>query len=174
MVHTLLAVPVPAADPLVRRLTAEWEASYELGGVDEVHAHVTVLGPLIPVEAVDDQLHATLRRMYEATAPFDFRLEEVGVFTGTAVYLAPDPARRFAKLTADAVKAFPSYPPYGGKFDNVVPHMTLGPIWSPEMERALVAAGTAAVPIEATATEVRLILNDHKSFHTIGQYPLGG
>ncbi len=174
MVHTLLAVPVPSADPLVRRLTAKWEPSYALGGVDDVHAHVTVLGPFVPVEAVDEQLDATLREVYEATSPFDFRLEEVRVFSGSVVYLAPEPADRFAQLTADAVKAFPGYPPYGGKFDAVVPHMTLGPIWSPEMERALVAAGIAAVPIDATANEVRLILNDDRSFHTIGRYPFGG
>jgi hypothetical protein len=52
--------------------------------------------------------------------------------------------------------------------------MTLGPIWSPAMGRELVAAGNAAIPIAEVATEVRLILNDDKSFGTIGRYVLGG
>ena len=66
------------------------------------------------------------------------------LFSETVVYLAPELPDPFEELTARTVEAFPAYPPYGGKFDTVVPHMSLGPIWSPEMERALVAAGAVA------------------------------
>jgi 2'-5' RNA ligase len=110
VVHTLLAVPVPAADPLVRQLTTKWEPSYQLGDAEDIQAHVTVLGPFIPFEEVDEQLHATLRALYAATAPFGFRLAEVRVFSETVVYLAPEPADAFQELTARTVEAFPSYP----------------------------------------------------------------
>jgi 2'-5' RNA ligase len=172
--HTLLAVPVPVADSLVRQLTARWEPSYRLGDAEDIQAHVTVLGPFIPCEEVDGQLHARLQALYAGVAPFSFRLTEVRVFSDTVVYLAPEPQDRFEELTARTVDAFPAYPPYGGKFDAVVPHMTLGPIWSPAMERELFEAGSAAIPIADVATEVRLILNDDKSFATIGRYALGG
>lgn len=174
MTHTLLAVPVPAADSLVRELTAKWEPSYRLGEAGDIQAHVTVLGPFIPVEDVDEPLHARLQAFYAGVAPFSFRLTEVRIFSETVVYLAPEPADRFEDLTARTVEAFPGYPPYGGKFDNVVPHMTLGPIWSPAMEREIAAAGNAAIPIAEVASEIRLILNDDKSFTTIGRYELGG
>lgn len=173
MAHTLLAVPVPAAEALVRRLATEWEPSYDLGGPDDIQAHVTVLGPFVPLDTVDDQLHDALRSIFAGVSPFTFRLEEVRVFSDDVVYLTPEPFERFAELTAAAVAAFPGYPPYGGRFASVVPHLTIGPIWSVEMKRALIAAGEAFVPVEAVASEVRLILNDDSSFRTLARYPFG-
>jgi 2'-5' RNA ligase len=173
MAHTLLAIPVPAAEALVRGLAAQWERTYDLGGPEDVHAHVTVLGPFVAPEAVDDQLHGALRSFFAGVSPFAFRLEEVRVFTDDVVYLAPEPAERFTELTAAVVAAFPGYPPYGGRFASVVPHLTIGPIWSPEMKRALIAAGEAFVPVETVADEVRLIVNDDSSFRTVARYPFG-
>lgn len=173
MTHTLLAVPVPAADALVRSLTAQWERSYDLGGPGDVHAHVTVLGPFVAPDAVDDELHAALRSFFAGVSPFPFRLEEVRVFRDDVAYLEPEPAERFTELTSAVVGAFPGYPPYGGRFASVVPHLTIGPIWSPEMKRALIAAGEAFVPVDTVADEVRLIVNDDTSFRTVARYPFG-
>jgi 2'-5' RNA ligase len=173
MAHTLLAVPVPEAEELVRRLAAEWEPSYDLGGPDDILAHVTVLGPFVPPGEVDDRVHLDLRSLFGAASRFPFRLTEVRVFGGDVVYLTPDPAERFTDLTAMAFEAYPDHPPYGGKYVHVVPHLTIGPIWSEEMKRALIAAGEAFVPVEAVATEVRLILNDDTSFRTLARYPFG-
>ena len=41
------------------------------------------------------------------------------------MYLAPDPAAPFSALTDGIFRAFPDYPPFEGKFDTVVPHVTV-------------------------------------------------
>ncbi len=56
--------------------------------------------------------------------PFRVRFERVGLWPGV-VYLAPEPADRFSRLIDDLVAAFPHHPPYGGAFDEVIPHLTI-------------------------------------------------
>jgi hypothetical protein len=170
--HTLLAVPVPAADPLVRELTARWEPTYDLGTDADVMAHVTVLGPFVAVDRVA-AIDALVREVVGAASPFEFVLAAVGRFAGDVVYLRPEPAAPFLALTAELHRRFPDHPPYGGRFSDVQPHLTVGPIGSADMERDLVAAAEAVVPLRCVADEVRLILNDHASFRTLARYPLG-
>jgi 2'-5' RNA ligase len=171
--HSLLAVPVPEADGLVRRLTAEWEPAYDLGSPDDdVHAHVTVLGPFVPLERLPD-VDAAVREVLAGVEPFTFVLDEVDRFDGVVVFLRPNPAAPFEELTRRLHERFPEHPPYGGRFAEVVPHLTVGPIRSPEMERALTDAATAVVPLACEATEVRLIWNDDRSFRTVARYALG-
>ena len=172
MPHSLLAVPVPAADPLVRSLTSHWEPAYDLGSGDDVLAHVTVLGPFVELEQVAE-VEPVVRAVVAEVAPFDFVLDEVGRFDGVVVFLRPRPAARFVELTARLHERVPDHPPYGGAFDEVIPHATVGPIRSPAMERVLVEAAEAAIPIAAHADEVRLIWNDDRSFRTVARYPLG-
>jgi len=69
---------------------------------------------------VANQIRATVRSF----AAFTFRLFKVGVFPG-ALYLAPTPAEPFVALTAALARRFPEYPPYGGQFRNIVPHLTV-------------------------------------------------
>jgi hypothetical protein len=42
-----------------------------------------------------------------------------------SLYLAPDPDAPFAALTDAVYRAFPDHPPFAGKFDVVVPHVTV-------------------------------------------------
>ena len=47
-------------------------------------------------------------------------------FGEDVLYLAPDEPTPFRDLTALLWETFPAYPPYGGQFVDVVPHMTIG------------------------------------------------
>jgi hypothetical protein len=170
--HTLLAVPVPEADALVRRLTSEWEPSYDLGTDGDVMAHVTVLGPFADLADLPS-LEPTLLDALTDVEPFAFRLDAVDVFPGQVVVLKPAPAAPFIELTARLFERFPGHPPYGGRFAEVIPHLTVGPIWSDAMERSLRVAAEAVVPLPCVADEVRLIHNDDRSFRTVARYALG-
>ena len=44
---------------------------------------------------------------------------------GGTVYLAPSPAAPFRQLTHELFRRFPEHPPYGGAFDDVVPHLSV-------------------------------------------------
>ena len=48
-----------------------------------------------------------------------------GSFPDGVLYLAPEPAEPFGALTEAFAAAWPEYPPYGGSFTDVVPHLTV-------------------------------------------------
>ena len=55
---------------------------------------------------------------------FEVRFERVRRFPGL-VWIEPEPAEPFATLTAAVAARWPDYPPYGGRFDTVIPHLTV-------------------------------------------------
>jgi hypothetical protein len=59
------------------------------------------------------------------TAPSEARFRRTGRFGRTTIYLVPEPERAFAGLIRAVATAFPEYPPYGGAFSEVLPHLTL-------------------------------------------------
>ena len=40
-------------------------------------------------------------------------------------YLEPEPAAAFIDLTMRLARRFPQFPPFGGEFDTVIPHLTV-------------------------------------------------
>jgi hypothetical protein len=57
-------------------------------------------------------------------APFESTLAETARFRGL-LYLNPEPRESFIEMTEALAEAFPEFPPYGGEFDEVVPHVTV-------------------------------------------------
>ncbi len=126
------------------RLGHDWSAARG------VPAHVTILFPFMSPEAVDE---SALRRLFEKFSAFDFTLDRLERFEDGHVCLRPDPAQRFADLTAAVWRRWPEFPPYEGAFDEVIPHLTISetPL-DPDLELAL--------PIAARAHEIVLIEED--------------
>src|SRR6266704_7013965 len=48
-------------------------------------------------------------------------------------YLAPQPAQPLRALTAAVTETWPQTPPYGGMFDEVVPHLTVATQVEPQV-----------------------------------------
>lgn len=124
MGHTVLAVPVPALDEVVRERTAFYDPSFVSSDPNFVHAHVTVLAPWIaePSPFDLDQVGAIAARV--RPHPVIFR-RVVGFPDDGLIHVAPEPADLFRALTAQLTAAFPGHPPYGGAFGDVSPHLTL-------------------------------------------------
>jgi hypothetical protein len=59
-----------------------------------------------------------------AQRAFEVRSTTVGRFPGV-LYLVPEPADPFLALTKACAARFPDFPPYGGTYDEVVPHLTV-------------------------------------------------
>jgi hypothetical protein len=76
--------------------------------------------------------------------PLDFALTEVGRFPGV-VYLAPKPAAPFIALTQAVVERWPDDQPYGGAYEEIIPHLTVA-------HRETVPSGLAGrLPLTAQA-----------------------
>jgi len=123
--HSVLLVPVPALEPFVRARSEHYDRDYVSADPRFVHAHVTALGPFLPAAELTPEALREVAEIACATAPFDFALEELGVFPNGIIHLLPQPSAPFEELTQQLWRAFPQCPPYAGEFGAVVPHLTL-------------------------------------------------
>ena len=157
MSETGLIVEVREAEFLVGALRERYDDSARLG----VPAHITVLFPFMAPAAVPASVVAALRQLFLSRQPFSFRLGSVGRFPATC-YLEPRPAEPFVALTEAVVRAYPAFPPFGGEFPSVIPHLTVAHGNAAEAEvasQALAASLASSGAIEATCRSVLLMEN---------------
>jgi 2'-5' RNA ligase len=168
--ETALICRVPEAEPFIGRYRQRFDPSARRN----VPAHVTILYPFVPQAELDAQVLATLRDIAASVPAFEYRLREIRRFP-VALYLAPDPDESFAALTARVYRAFPDFPPFDGKFDTVVPHVTVAHADEPqlceidvELRIALPTAGVAA-----RCNEMVLIENSTGRWEPLRTFALG-
>jgi hypothetical protein len=172
MAHSVLLVPVPELDSVVRPRLLRGSPELLTEAEDAVTAHVTLLGPFADLDAIDDGLLSELRSFFADVTPFTFRLTEICRFPNGPTYLAPDPARPFRQLTHELSRRFPEYPPYGGEFDDVVPHLTV-PVPDSEDPQALGLQLEPRLPITAHAREAALWWYEPHRCRTLETFPFG-
>lgn len=123
MGHTVLAIPVPGLEDVVRERTQFYDPSFVSDDPGFVHAHITVLGPWVADPTTRDL--ARIGELARETAPFEITLAEVGEFPDGTIHLVPSPDDELRRLTDQVAVAYPDYLPYGGQFADVAPHLTL-------------------------------------------------
>ena len=157
MAKSAFIVHVPEAEPCVGALRERFDASVKLG----VPAHITVLVPFMSPELITEPVLQRIVQALGQVPAFTFTLAEVQRFPTTA-YLVPEPAAPFIALTQSLVRSFPEYPPFGGEFESIIPHLTVAHGSASEAEHAAVEL-TAAVqthgPITSSCASVALIEN---------------
>ena len=119
MAETALVVLLPELEPLI----GGWRRRYTGDGPRGMPPHVTLIFPFADSAEVDDRLER-LEAVFGAFAPFETALPGTARFPGL-LYLRPEPAEPFAAITEALVEAFPEFPPYGGEFEEIVPHVTV-------------------------------------------------
>jgi 2'-5' RNA ligase len=170
--HTALIVAVPAAEPAVAAHRATLDRAASWG----VPAHITLVFPFLPPEAVNDDTLAALHEIAAAEPRFDLTLDRIDWFGDTVVWLAPHPARPFIALTDALAARFPQAPPYGGAFDETIPHLTIGHDHPRPTLQAAAEAVTPHLPITTTVTAIRLIAGIRQPggpWHPLADFPLG-
>ena len=168
--ESAFAVNVPEAEPYVRALRERFDPSAALG----VPAHVTVLYPFMSPEKITQAILDRIRLAVSSASAFEFRLGRIGRFPG-ALYLAPEPVEPFIALTESLVRQFPDHLPYGGKYDSIVPHLTVAQ-WDEPGNRLAEARLAATLPtgagIRASCREVVLIENSSGRWEHMRSFPL--
>ncbi|GAB3019604.1 hypothetical protein GCM10011376_29060 [Nocardioides flavus (ex Wang et al. 2016)] len=181
--HSVLQLPVPALEEWVRTR----HAHYDLGFVSDDprfgHAHITALGPFDPApsrEALD-----VIGAIAASTAPVAVRLERLDQFPNGIIHLVPDPADALRDLTARLVAAFPDWPPYGGEFEDVRPHLTVDaasdsasgtvdPPVDPPVDLASTARLLAGVvPVAIVLDRLQLAWWESGRCHVVHEWALG-
>lgn len=172
MAHTLLLIPVPELESVVRPRLARRSPEYLSPDPDEVAAHITLLGPFADLDDIDDGIVSELRFFFADVTPFAFRLTGISRFPGGGIYLTPEPATPFRRLTQELHKRFPEYPPYAGEFDDIIPHLSI-PVPDGEDVDTVRFALRHRLPINAYAREASLFWWAPDASRSLVTFPFG-
>jgi 2'-5' RNA ligase len=158
-------VPVPR---VLQRLRATWDRSARVG----VPAHVTILFPFLPPGRLLPEVRRELAAIAATQVPFDVRFERVGRFPGV-VHLEPEPAAPFVALTNACIARYPELPPYGGAFDEVIPHLTVAESDDAPLDE-VAAAAERLLPFRHRVASLEVLVEGGQSrWHTYWRIPLG-
>jgi 2'-5' RNA ligase len=153
--ESALAVVVDETNSAVLDVRRRFDPYSHIG----VPPHITVLYPFIEPSRIDEAVKDRIANAAKDRAAFEFRLMDIEAFPD-AVYLAPEPAKTFVQLTQRLADEFPDYPPFGGEFETIIPHLTVGwqSIGSPrdEIERQL----RPVLPLDCVAREITLLVEE--------------
>ncbi|MEV6847594.1 2'-5' RNA ligase family protein [Actinoplanes sp. NPDC051411] len=161
---------MPESEPVVGRHRAALDPVASWG----IPAHITVLYPFLPPGEVDGAVLDALRSLFAGLPSFATVLSRVAWFGSEVLWLAPEPGERFRRLTEAVWDRFPSAPPYGGAFDDVVPHLTVGDRAPRAALREAAADIAPQLPIRAAVRSVRLVAGTTGAvpWRTVAEFPL--
>src|SRR3954470_19451750 len=172
--ETAVLVLVPEAEAAV----AEHRAHLDMAASWGVPAHLSVVYPFVPPADVDDDVLTRLAAAVGSVSSFGCTFDRTEWFGEDVLWLAPEPDAPFRELVRAVVAAFPAHPPYGGIYDESIPHLTVG-------ERRLgstahlVAAEHAVrgqLPIRARVARAVLLAGrpQRDTWQPVAEFPLGG
>ncbi|AVV46526.1 2'-5' RNA ligase family protein [Streptomyces sp. ID05-04B] len=150
-----LVVRIPEAEPAVRAWRDRLDPSASAG----VPAHVTVLFPFLDESRLDDDACAVVGEVIGRHRPFETRFEHCGRFPGI-LYLAPEPDIPFRRLTEAIADRWPQTPPFGGQFDEVVPHLTVAQGQDDAVLEEVEADLRSRLPVTARVSSVDLLVHN--------------
>jgi 2'-5' RNA ligase len=165
--QTALVVVVPAAEPVVAQL----RTSYDVAAAYGVPAHVTVLYPFLPDDAVDDGVRADLAGIAASVPAADVTFARCRRWQRVA-WLEPEPDLRLRELTARVVARWPDCPPYAGTVPDPVPHLTVAEGDEDVLDLAEREVGPE-LPFAARIDRLHLITFDGTRWQPAGHWPLG-
>ena len=163
MSETALSVEVPEAEDLV----GPWRLRHDPLALKGVPCHVTVLYPFVAPDELDDRVLDRVGHALAEVRPFDFSLAGLGEFPGV-LWLQPEPNDGFWQLTAAIRTAFPEHQPYGGRFPDTTPHLTVAKVDEGDAQHHLRAQLDtdlgARLPIACRASNVTVWVSDDSGY----------
>lgn len=137
-----------------------------------VPAHITVLVPFLGMDLITDADLERLRAEFaRATVAHDVVFDRIRSFP-TAVWLAPADPTPFVELTERIHAHWPDFPPYEGKFDEVVPHLTVA--HGTDLENLVRLDLTEDLPLTGQIEAVHLYAWTEGHWADRARFPLGG
>jgi 2'-5' RNA ligase len=165
--QTALLVVVDDVEPLVD----PWRQRLNSSAAAGLPAHVTVLVPFLDADRIDQAVLDELTALFVRQHRFNIEFDRVGRFPQVR-YLAPTPDRRFRELTEAVTTRWPEAPPYGGRFAEVTPHLTVADEQCPEVFDEVEAAMAGQLPVSAAVSSVSLFVSDGRRWHRRVEFPL--
>lgn len=165
---TGIVVTVPEAEPAVADVRTRFDPAFAYG----VPSHVTVLFPWLPIAAVDEAALHGLRDLAAGHPSFTGQLVAVGRFPGVA-WLAPTPSERFVNLTRAVWQRWPEHPPYQGRFDEPIPHLTIADGQPDDVLDVVSGQIHPRLPISFRVEVLTVLTFDGSRWRQLARFPLG-
>jgi 2'-5' RNA ligase len=174
-VQSALLILVPEAESLVKAFREKYDPSAAAG----MPAHVTVLYPFKPPSEINKIVLDGLNQCLRPFPSFPFSLAVTRRFGAQTLYLAPEPHEPFRRLTSAIWACHPETPPYGGRYREVVPHLSVADRCSDERQLDNIAvdfaqASQGKLPICAIARKVTLMDTRSGRWEVRANFRLGG
>ncbi|MGR3660773.1 MAG: 2'-5' RNA ligase family protein [Paracoccaceae bacterium] len=164
MTETALILPLEPVDRRVDAFRDRFDPAARLG----VPAHITLIFPFMPLEDFGVDEEQALKALMLARAGFPYVLDRVETFDEVA-YLAPELEEPFMDLIRCLTRVFPDYLPYGGAFERVIPHLTIGGV-----DCAGQAKQQIELPVHGVAGRVLLLRKSGENWVTYRHFRLCG
>jgi 2'-5' RNA ligase len=165
--QSAVVVPVPDAEPLV----AGWRRRLDPSAAVGMPAHITLLVPFLREERLTDEVVLWLRELCGAMPVLDVAFRRAARFP-SVLYLDPEPRSELRGM-ALAIAARWDTPPYGGAFDEVVPHLTVADGAPDEALAVAEAAVARGLPLTTRLTEAQLMVFDGDGWGCRERLPFG-
>ena len=157
-VESAIVITAEEAEPVIGPLRMLHDTFAARG----VPAHITLLAPFIPPPHVLDATDE-LTRFFADVESFDFMLTSVRRFPRSA-YLHPHPSDVFVDLIERLLRQWPAYPPFGGAFDTIIPHLTVAQPADRAVLDSVERVLTPKLPIHCRATAASLLCSDESGW----------
>jgi 2'-5' RNA ligase len=167
--ESAVVVVVDAAEQVV----GPWRARYDSSAAAGVPPHITVLYPFLPLADVTDDVLHRLGEIFAAEPAFELTLARVERFAEDVLWLAPEPAEPFRRLTQAVWRAWPHHPPYEGAYDDVTPHLTVADRPDPALFDTISADVAGALPCVTQVSEGQMLVVVDGGWSTRATFPLG-
>jgi len=172
--ESALVVLVREAETLVKAFRDKYDPSAAAG----MPAHITLLYPFKPPAELHADLLETIQACFAGFVPFAYSLAAIRRFRSEVLYLAPEPDEPFRKLTLAICDRYSDRRPYGGKFAEVIPHLTVAQVQNGrDLDRIaedFELAAAAMLPIASSAVDVALMDNSSGGWQIRDLCALGG
>ncbi|MFV5998024.1 2'-5' RNA ligase family protein [Streptomyces sp. NPDC056231] len=165
--QTGLIVKIPEVEPAVRAWRERLDPSAQAG----VPAHVTVLFPFLEESRTDALVHSAIADTLNSHRAFDLRFERSGHLP-EVLYLVPEPDTQLRQLTQAIADRWPETPPYGGRFTDIIPHLTVAQCQEAAVLEEVETDLLSKLPITAHVSSVELVVHDGTAWQERASFAL--
>ena len=133
-------------------------------------AHVTALVPFLREDHLTDAVLAQLRELCAGLPVLEVEFRRTSRFA-SVLYLDPEPSAGLRHLTCAIARRWPATPPYGGAFEDVIPHLTVAHNAAADVLANIETDMLARLPVRARLTEACLYVFDGARWQQRANFP---
>lgn len=155
-------------------LILSWRETFEPKGMPP---HITLLSPWRPPPLTDKDSR-DMTNLLRDEHPFTVTFTGVRAFAVGVVYLALDDAPDLMRLMRKLFTTFPDFPPYGGVYAKVIPHVSVAQAEKPEnlegLKQEVAETIAPSLPLTVNIRHIALMEQDENEYWAVHSLiPLG-